>query len=335
MNFSSRFDLGSREQMTEQSEGYPELVTMGETMALLTQERTTPLRHTRTLELGVGGSESNVAIGASRLGVTSAWIGRVGDDELGHLVTRELRAEGVRTLASEDRTRPTAIMLKAARTSRSVHVTYYRSNSAGSTLGPDDVDATLLSNAKVFHTSAITSALSRTAAVAVRESIEICRASGTLVSVDLNFRRALWSENEAREEFRHLASKADIIFATEEEARILCKTADHVSMARELSSHGSGIAVVKRGPLGAVAVIRGVEHVVEAVPVKVVDSVGAGDAFAAGFLSALILGHENRTALRWAALMGAWSVSTYGDWQGLPSLHELETLSNPGDVVRR
>jgi 2-dehydro-3-deoxygluconokinase len=321
--------------MTEQSGGYPQLVTMGETMALLTQERTTPLRHTRTLELGVGGSESNVAIGASRLGVTSAWIGRVGDDELGRLVTRELRAEGVRTFASEDPTRPTAIMLKAARTSRSVHVTYYRSNSAGSTLGPEDVDPALLSNAKVFHTSAITPALSETASVAVRESIEICRASGTLVSVDLNFRRALWSKSEAREEFRHLASKADIIFATEEEARILCRAADHVSMARELSSYGSGIAVVKRGSLGAVAVIRGVAHEIDAVPVEVIDSVGAGDAFAAGFLSALISGHESHTALRWAALMGAWSVSTYGDWQGLPFLHELETLSNPGDVVRR
>src|SRR5690349_7244050 len=100
MNFSPRLSLGSRGQMSDQSGGYPQLVTMGETMALLTQERPTPLRHTRTLELSVGGSESNVAIGASRLGVASAWIGRVGDDELGRLVTRELRAEGVRTFAS-------------------------------------------------------------------------------------------------------------------------------------------------------------------------------------------------------------------------------------------
>ena len=326
----------SPDQSRDHNRDHPELVTMGETMALLTHEDSTPLRHARSLDLGVGGSESNVAIAAARLGISTAWIGRVGDDEFARMVVRELRAEGVRTYASVDRSRPTAIMIKGARTSLSTHVIYYRQDSAGSALGPDDVDAAVLRNAKVFHTSAITSALSSTAMDAVHKGIEICRASDTLVSVDLNFRKALWSEAEARGEFRLLASKADIVFATESEARIACDASDATAMAHELASLGGGNAVVKRGELGAVASIGGREHIVEAVPVVAVDPVGAGDAFAAGYLAASIRGHDATEALRWAALMGAWSVSTHGDWQGLPRLEELETLldSSRDDVNR-
>lgn len=321
--------------MSELPADHPELVTMGETMALLTHRHTTPLRHAQSLELSIGGSESNVAIGAARLGVITAWAGRVGDDELGRMVLRELRAEGVHPLASVDTARPTAIMLKAHRTSRSTHVTYYRSGSAGSALGPHDVNADVLKHAKVFHTSAITPALSPTAMEAVHKSIEICRSADTLVSVDLNFRRALWTEHEARDEFRFLASKADVVFATEAEAQIACRAKDVTSMVQELASLGGGSAVLKRGEFGAVACIQGQVHVVEAVPVLAVDSVGAGDAFAAGFLAALIRGRGTDEALRWAAMMGAWSVATNGDWQGLPILSELETLQNSTDNVTR
>ncbi|MDI6910363.1 sugar kinase [Nocardioides sp.] len=312
-----------------------ELVTMGETMALLTHLETTPLRHARQLELGVGGSESNVAIGAARLGIVASWTGRVGGDELGHLVLRELRAEGVRVHASMDASRPTGIMLKAPRTGHSTHVTYYRTHSAGSALGPDDVDVEQLQNARVFHTSAITPALSQSAADAVRKSVQISRDSDTIVSIDLNFRRALWSEDEAREEFRWLAANADVVFASEAEARIACPGQDATTLAHELAALGGGIAIVKRGPLGAVASIHGHDHMVEPIPVQTVDPVGAGDAFAAGFLAALIRDGAPTTGLRWAALMGAWAATTKGDWQGLPSLEDLESLRHPGDDVLR
>ena len=321
--------------MNSDSMEHVELATMGETMALLSHHEMTPLRHARTLQLGVGGAESNVAIGAARLGITTSWTGRVGDDELGRMVLRELQAEGVRTFASMDVTKPTAIMLKASRTSHSTHVTYYRTDSAGSALGPGDVNPELLRRATVFHTSAITPALSPTASDAVRKCVEICGDSETLVSIDLNFRRALWSEQEAREEFRWLAARADVVFATEAEARIACAGPDAGSLAHQLASMGGGIAVVKQGQRGAIASIHGQEHNVDPVPVLAVDPVGAGDAFAAGFLAGMIRGHEPTESLRWAALMGAWAAATTGDWQGLPSLAELDTLPRtPDDVVR-
>lgn len=327
--------MASRPAVTGEDADAAQLVTMGETMALLTHPHTTPLRHAQTLSLGVGGSESNVAIAAARLGIRTAWIGRVGSDELGEMVLRELRAEGIHTLSRMDTTRPTGLMLKARRSSQSVHVTYYRAGSAGSALDPSDVNPDVLKKASIFHTSAITTAISASAAHAVHKSIEVCRSSGTLVSIDLNFRRALWSETAAREEFRHLASLADIVFATEAEARIACGSAGAQELAEELAGLGRGRAIVKLGHRGAVASIDGQTSTIAPIPVLAVDSVGAGDAFAAGYLAATIQRLDAESTLNWAALMGAWSVATHGDWQGLPTRAELATLENSDDDVRR
>jgi len=312
-----------------------QLVTMGETMALLTHPLTTPLRHAQTLDLSVGGSESNVSIAAARLGVRTAWIGRVGSDELGQMVLREVRAEGVRTLSRQDAGRPTGLVVKARRTSQSVQVTYYRAGSAGSALDTSDVDTDVLQKADVFHTSAITVAVSASSAAAVSKSIEACRASGTSVSIDLNFRRALWSEAAAREQFRHLASQADMVFATETEARIACGPAQAHDLAEELAGLGGGRAVIKLGERGAVASIDGQICTVPPIPVLAVDSIGAGVAFAAGYLAAVVHRLDTQTALHWAALMGAWSVATHGDWQGLPSRAELTTLQSHDDDIQR
>ncbi len=321
--------------VTGESAPDAQLVTMGETLAALTHSAITPLRHAQTLALSVGGSESNVAIGAARLGVRVAWIGRVGSDELGEMVLRELRAEGVRTLSRRDVGRPTGVMVKARRTSQTAQVTYYRTGSAGSALDTSDVDTNVLQRADFFHTSAITVAVSPSAAAAVERSIEVCRAAGTSVSVDLNFRRALWSEPAARKQFRHLASQADMVFATEAEARIACGPAGVHELAEELAGLGGGRAVVKLGDRGAVASIDGQICTVPPIPVLAVDSVGAGDAFAAGYLAAMVYRLDTPTALDWAALMGAWSVTTHGDWQGLPSRAELSSLQSHDDDVQR
>jgi len=311
-----------------------QLVTMGETMALLTHPLTTPLRH-QTLDLSVGGSESNVSIAAARLGVRTAWVGRVGSDELGQLVLRELRAEGVRTLSRQDAGHPTGLMVKARRTSQSVQVTYYRAGSAGSALDTSDVDTDVLQKADVFHTSAITVAVSASSAAAVNKSIEVCRASGTSVSIDLNFRRALWSEAAAREQFRHLASQADMVFATKAEARIACGPAQAHDLAEEFAGLGGGRAVIKLGERGAVASIDG-----QICTVPPATRAGRRLSRRRRRVRRRVPRRrgspsDTQTALHWAALMGAWSVATHGDWQGLPSRAELTTLQSHDDDIQR
>nr|WP_201762368.1 sugar kinase [Pseudarthrobacter psychrotolerans] len=198
----------------------PALVTMGETLAAFSSDGLRPLRHAAHLSLGVGGAESNTAIGAARLGVKTAWIGRVGNDELGRLVTSQLAGEGVEVRASIDQNRPTALMLKSHRTSTLMNVDYYRQDSAGSRLSIEDLDPALISGASFLHISAITPGLSPGARAAVRTAISIAKETGVKVSIDLNYRAALWTPEQAGPDFRYLASQADVLFSTLSEARI-------------------------------------------------------------------------------------------------------------------
>lgn len=316
----------------------PQLVTMGETLVSLFNLEPGPLRHANHLDLSIGGAESNVAIGAARLGIPAAWVGRVGDDEFGQLVVNKLRAEGIDVHVHIDAGGPTALMFKSRRTSDLLAVEYYRRGSAGSRLSPADVDVELISSADVFHVSAIASALSDDARDAVRFAISVAKNAGTLVSVDLNYRSALWSPVDAAAEFQFLSGVADILFCTMAEAQIAVHGDDPLDLAQRLAGLGAGQVIVKQGAEGALSWRDGQCSIVKPLQVTAIDDVGAGDAFAAGFLASLIVGGTPDRNLAWAAAMGAWAVSTRGDWEGLPSLGELtESLSRSAatDAVAR
>ncbi|WP_141704419.1 sugar kinase, partial [Planobispora rosea] len=175
-----------------------DLVTLGETMALFTARRVGALRHARDFDLGVGGAESNVAIGVTRLGLRACWIGRVGADEFGELVRSTLAGEHVDvSRAVVDPDAPTGLMVKGRRTAELVDVRYYRAASAGSRLRPADLDTGLIRSARVLHVTGITPALSATALEAVRAAVAEARAAGVPVSMDVNYRRALWAPDRA------------------------------------------------------------------------------------------------------------------------------------------
>jgi 2-dehydro-3-deoxygluconokinase len=303
-----------------------DLVTYGETMALLSADEIGLLRHATWMRLGIGGAESNVAIGTVRLGATASWSGRVGDDELGRLVATTMRGQGVETTAIVDPIGPTGLMIKERRSSQLARVMYYRSDSAGSRLTVDDIDESAVAAAKVVHLTGITTAISRSAREAVFACMEIARAGGTLVSWDLNYRSALWSPADAAPVLRDAAAKSDIVFATDDEARLLVDGPDATALAAGLARLGAREVLVKRGADGAAALLAGTSYVVPAEQVVAVDHVGAGDAFTAGYLSATCNGLGAGERLRTATLAGAFAVTVAGDWEGLPSLDELETL---------
>jgi len=151
----------------------PALVTLGETMALFASDRVGPLRYAATMRVGIAGAESNVAIGVRRLGHPAAWIGRVGSDELGHLVLGRLRGERVDVEAAVvDQDAPTGLMVKEHRTADLTRVVYYRRDSAGSRLQPGDLDEARIRAARVLHLTGITPALSATARAAVHAAAE-------------------------------------------------------------------------------------------------------------------------------------------------------------------
>ncbi len=333
----------------------PRVVTLGETMGLLSNTQPGPLAHASTMQLGIGGSESNVAIGLSRLGVDVIWFGRVGDDSVGRLVAREIRAEGVDARVTIDDGAATGLMIKERRTSTSQSVTYYRAGSAGSRLSAEDLDEAAIASADVLHVTGITPALSDSAAQAVHRAADVAREAGVLVSFDVNYRRALWSTDDAATFCREFAAGCDVLFAGEDEAAMLlgpaatasfatdaaagspsdaAAAAARAALARGLAELGPRQAVVKCGADGAVAMIDGQLVTQEAVSIVAHDTVGAGDAFVAGYLAELAAGNDAPTRLQTAATVGAFACLSAGDWEGLPRRSELGLLHAREAVTR-
>ncbi len=316
------------------------LVTLGETMAALSSPGIGPLRHQPHLHLHVGGAESNVAIAVTRLGGSAAWVGRVGDDELGDLVLAQLRGEGVDVRhAVRDPGAPTGLMVKSRRTPSVGRVAYYRAGSAGSRLAPEDLPVELLRAAGALHVTGITPALSPSARAATFAAVEEARGAGVPVSLDVNHRAALWGPDVAGPVLAELAARADVLFAGEDEAELLLPpgegASDPAGLLRVLGGLGPATVVLKRGSRGAMALADGAVLDVPPHAVVAVDPVGAGDAFVGGYLAELLAGADLKARLATAAACGAFAVTMPGDWEGLPARRDLALLAAPaGTVVR-
>ncbi|MFI7443441.1 sugar kinase [Nonomuraea indica] len=312
-----------------------DLVTFGETMALFAARRTGPLRFARDFDLGLGGAESNVAIGVARLGHSVTWVGRVGADEFGDLIRATLLGEGVDTRAVADHEAPTGLMIKGRRTADLIDVSYYRRGSAGSRLAPADLDPALIRGARVLHVSAITPALSASAREATHHAVAAARSAGVLVSLDVNYRRALWSPEEAGRWLRDVIRDVDVLFATVPEGRLVTDVAEPVALAEALASLGPRHVLIKSGAEGALELSDGVVRHAEPYEVTEVDPVGAGDAFAAGWLADWLAGAEPAERLRTACAAGAFAVTSQGDWESLPRREDLSLLRRGGADISR
>lgn len=313
-----------------------ELVTLGETMGVLAADEVGPLRGGHRMVLGIAGAESNVAIGVSRLGHRAAWIGRVGADQVGRLVLRELRGEGVDVShAITDDEAVNGLMLKVHRTTATSEVMYARRDSAGSRLRPDDLPADVIASANVLHITGVTPALSDGARAAVFRAVEIARANGVFVSFDVNHRSRLWPDDVAAAVFGELVKQCDVVFASDHEAALIVGAGEPAEAAARLAALGPRHAIIKRGERGYVAVVDGQPFSGPAVSVPVADPVGAGDAFVAGYLASWLDGAAPGQALETANLVGAFAVAVPGDWEGLPTRAELAAFALRADAVTR
>lgn len=312
-----------------------DVVTLGETMVSL---RTgTPLRLGGTMTMTMAGAESNVAIGLARLGHSVRWGGRVGADEVGAFILRTLRAESVAVdTVVVDAERSTGLMLAERRVADISRVSYYRAGSAGSALSEKDAAACVADAPRVLHLTGITPALSHTAAEAVATAVRLARQAGAIVSVDVNYRSSLWTPQEARPMLSELVRRADIVIASEDElGLVVTAPEDELSAAGELAAYGVSQLVIKRGARGATVWHQERAHHAAAIPVPVRDTIGAGDAFTAGYLSGVLDGLCPAAALHRGTVTGAFAVAAVGDWEGLPTRDELTLLdTEAGDTLR-
>lgn len=307
----------------------PRVITAGETMLLGLTPRPGLLRHAHALELKVGGAESNVAIALSRLGIPSDWVSLLGDDEAGQLVLDRIRGEGVDT----SRVRrvegyPTGLYLRD-HVGKKVRVHYYRAGSAASRMAPGAFDPGYLEGADFLHLTGITPALSESCADFVRWAAREARPRGVRVSFDVNYRSKLWPPKAARSFVDGILPEVNLLFVGDDEALALWGAGGE-GFARELAeAHPSGDAfevVLKMGDRGSSALVGGRFAEEPGFKVPEIDPIGAGDAHVAGYLAGCLWDLDVRGRLRLANAMGAYSVMTLGDYEGLPGAEEVHEL---------
>jgi 2-dehydro-3-deoxygluconokinase len=315
-----------------------EVVTVGECLIAFVAGAPGPLAEAVTFERFVAGAEANVAVGLARLGHSTAFVGRVGADGFGEAIRRRLRGEGVDTThLATDTDAPTGLMFRERRGLGAAHVIYVRRGSAGSRLATADIDraadAGLFDGARWLHLTGITSALSADAQAAAARAAERARAAGLTISLDLNLRRRLWSDETAAPVLRDLAARAGVLLGSPDELAVVAGDGPHhdpADVARACLALGPAVVVAKLGPEGAVAVARddpdqAIARAAVPLPV-VVDPVGAGDAFCAGFIAARLDGADLGTALELANGCGAAAAAALGDQTGLPDRAELAAI---------
>lgn len=295
-----------------------EVVTLGESMAVLYPQEQVSLRDATSVLLDIAGAESNTAIGLARLGHRAAFISRVGADSFGQRITRVLTSEGVDTrYLLMDEQRPTGVLFRECLPDGLRRVFYYRAGSAASHLAPEDLTEAAFSGARIVHLTGITPALSASCASAVEKAIQLAHAGGALVSFDPNYRAPLWDAATARKTLQPLMEQADILLMGHEDVNAILGLSDE-QWGTLTAAFQARIIVLKRAEQGASAFVDGKRIDIAAHPVEtVVDPVGAGDAFNAGFLAGVLRGYAVEDALKLGARMGAAAVTALGDYVGL------------------
>jgi 2-dehydro-3-deoxygluconokinase len=308
---------------------------IGETMVSFIPSAGAALDAAATVDLDVAGAESNVAMYLADHRIDARWISKLGDDAFGRRVLDRVSACGVDVSGVLiDPDRPTGLLFKDPGQSADggTTVTYRRAGSAASALGPDALDLDAARTASLWHLTGITPALSPSCRALVEAALDAPRPA---VSFDVNFRPAVWRARAATDPTHsadpanpadlllHYAQSADIVFVGLDEAQVLW--GERLTQPEDVRAllPDPRILVVKDGATAATAFCAGLRVVVPALKVKVVEPVGAGDAFAAGFLAALLQGRSVTHCLRSGHLTAAAALSVPGDHGPLPPREEF------------
>jgi dehydrogluconokinase len=304
-----------------------DILSFGETMTMLVAEQPGDLAQVRHYEKRIAGADSNVAIGLSRLGFKVAWLSRVGNDSMGRFVTDSLQQEGVDCArVTVDPAHPTGFQFKSLELEGADPVVeYFRRGSAASHLSVNDIVPELL-QARHLHATGIPAALSDTCRELSQVLMAQMREAGRSVSFDPNLRPSLWSSQATMiREINHLASLAHWVLPGLAEGELLTGFDTPRDIAGFYLDMGVEAVVIKLGAKGAYYRTQLNEAFVPGVPVaQVVDTVGAGDGFAVGVISALLENLDFEQATARGNWIGSQAVQSRGDMEGLPTRAALQ-----------
>jgi 2-dehydro-3-deoxygluconokinase len=330
-----------------------DVITFGEAMLRFAPPNFRRLEQAATLDVELGGGELNVAVGVARLGLTSAWVSRLPTNALGRLAAGRARQAGVdasQILWAKDG-RMGLYFVEFGAAPRPSSVLYDRADSSISRIQPGEVDwKKVLVGARWFHTSGITPALSESAAQVTRQALEAARAAGVTVSYDLNYRSKLWSPDRAQAVQEPLMELVDVLITTEEDSGVVFKiqaqgktdaqgfrsvSADaYKEVARRLEERFKLKAVaitLRENPLvwrntwTAVAYAEGKFYDDVKYELEIVDRIGGGDSFSAGFIYGRLAKNSWEAAVRYGNAFSALKHTNPGDFNWT-TLQEVESL---------
>ncbi|ADZ85535.1 sugar kinase [Cellulosilyticum lentocellum] len=302
------------------------VILVGEPMALFIAETEGTLDTVTSFTRSAAGAEMNVAIGLKRLEHEVCYITKLGRDPFGKYLIDFLKGEGIDTsFICFDDHYPTAFQLKGKTSVGDPDVAYYRNGSAASNLKVDDVDEIDMCGFNHFHLTGIFPAISDISRATLLYLIEKAKNNGLTTSFDPNLRPSLWKDStDMVATINKIAFRCDTVLPGISEGKILTGFNHEKDIADFYLSHGVKNVVIKMGPKGAYVKTQTEEAYIGGYHVeKVIDTVGAGDGFAVGFISGLLENKDVRECADRANAIGALQVMHKGDNEGLPTREQL------------
>jgi 2-dehydro-3-deoxygluconokinase len=315
-----------------------DVITIGDAMITMNPKSKGPMRFSNEFERKTGGAELNLAVGCARLGLETSWISRVGDDEFGQHIINYMRGEGIETKnVKKEKAYNTPVNFKEIREDGSGSTFYYRFPSPTETITAEDIQSSNIKNAKILYLSGVYPSLRKENAALVHEAVKTAEKYGVKIALDPNIRLKLWSKEEAKKALLDLLPHVHIVMSGAEEADILFGEQTVEEHIESFKSFGIEKIAVKKGADGASGASseEGTVDVPPAAVTKVVDTVGAGDGFNAGFLYGELKGWKLEKTLKFANQIGSMVVAVSGDNEGLPYLEEVEQALGYKEKIER
>lgn len=297
-----------------------DVITIGDAMIAMCPQEKGPIIFCDTFKRKLGGAELNVAIGCARLGLKSGWISKLGNDDFGKYILKTAMGEGIDTsevqLVDEY---PTSVYFREVLADGSSRSFYYREKSPTSTMKCEELNEEYFKSSKVLHITGVFPSITKNNQEIILEAVRLARKNNLTVSFDPNIRLKMWTKEEAKAYIEKLLPDVDILLIGDEEIEVILGEVSIEDAIRTFHNYGIDKVIIKKGAKGALGSDGKNIYEVDAVkPKALVDAVGAGDGFAAGFLNALIKGETLEDCLRYANAVGSLVVGVEGDNEGLP-----------------
>ncbi|MEY9140164.1 sugar kinase [Mammaliicoccus lentus] len=312
------------------------LFTIGDSMIAMNPKNKGPLRFNHTFERTIGGAELNVAIGASRLGLDTTFYSKVGKDEFGQHIINVLRGEGIDTEKIEQvKEKSTSVYFKQINADGSGASFYYRDTAPIKGITQKDLESVDFGNFDYFHVSGVFVALLHHKIDLIKSLMKKARAHDVKISLDPNIRLKTWDKETASSFLGELLPYADILLTSDDELEVLKIATPFKDIKSLLEECHLDEIIVKRGHLSTQYVSKDKQFDKEVFKVNPIDTVGAGDGFASGYLYAMSRGYDAEKRVVFANAVGGMVTEVLGDNEGLPYLEQVENFLNDEKLILR